>query len=547
MRKKITIIISLIGLLTISSCNRNNDIALKTIKQATILADSLPRSALIKLETIENPSNLSEENQTLYNTVLLKSTLRLGLPVTSGSVLTQPIEYFQKTNDSINLSKAYYNSAVYYYNLKDYKAAMKYSEMAKNSLPKTGYELLNSKYSRLIGYTYHQLNNMEMAIKYQKKSLSYAEKDGSIKDILSALSSLSWAYKDKNDIEQSVSTLLKAMNIAKDNGLTETEVDLLNTISSIYESNKNIEKAIEYKQRAVHLNKTRDDIPSLKLNLAKLYMKQNQLDSALTYTQSAIHGNDIYVASMAYSLMGKINRRRGKGIEELNNIKNEDLLFNILSDHTNSNILEQKYQDEKLKNENNQLKMEQQRHKIWLLAILFLVSIFAVAFIFIWREHWRRNEKIKLMNKEAMLRQENLLLKQQQEISELKAKELRLRESLFKRLNMFKKVPSLQKDENNNSSPTKIQLNEGDWDELMRGITDAYPTFIEQLTKLAPTLTEDDIRFCCLLKINVDLQDLSDIYCVSKSAITKRKYRLKTDKFKVFDKDITLNSLVLDL
>lgn len=547
MNRKTSIILLLVGFLIASSCNRYNDLALITIQEAETLVDSLPRTALIKLEAIDNHSKLSEENLTRYNIVLLKSTIRLGRTLSSDSVLLQPITYFQKNNDSLKLSKTYYNSAVYYYSIKDYRTAIKYFNLASNNLPKSRDALLDSKYSSMLGYSYNHLNDMEKAIEYHKKSLFYAEKVGSTETILSALRALSWAYKDSHDFKEAISTLLRALKIAQDEGMTNIEIDILNTISSIYESNNNIEMAIEYKTQAATLDKTREDIASNKINLALLYMKQNKLDSALSFAESAIKGNDLYVASMAYSLMGKINRMKGKRIEELNNIKNENRLFNLISDNISTEILQQKYQDEKLKNENNQLKVQQQKHKIWILSTLFLVFILIVVFTFVWRENRRKIEKIKLINKEALLKKENLLLKQQKEISELREKELVLRESLFKRINMFKKFPSLKKDEDSSTIHNKIQLDEKDWNELIRGIRDAYPRFIEQLTKLAPTLTEDDIRFCCLLKINVDLQDLSDIYCVSKSAITKRKYRLKTDKFKVSDKDITLNSLILDL
>lgn len=42
-----------------------------------------------------------------------------------------------------------------------------------------------------------------------------------------------------------------------------------------------------------------------------------------------------------------------------------------------------------------------------------------------------------------------------------------------------------------------------------------------------PMLSEKDINFCCLVKINMSIQSLTDIYCISKNSISRRKLRLK--------------------
>ena len=42
-----------------------------------------------------------------------------------------------------------------------------------------------------------------------------------------------------------------------------------------------------------------------------------------------------------------------------------------------------------------------------------------------------------------------------------------------------------------------------------------------------PDMSEKDVNFCCLVKINMSLQSLSDIYCISKNSVSRRKLRLK--------------------
>ena len=45
-------------------------------------------------------------------------------------------------------------------------------------------------------------------------------------------------------------------------------------------------------------------------------------------------------------------------------------------------------------------------------------------------------------------------------------------------------------------------------------------------------------------ELSESVQDLSDIYCVSKAAITKRKYRIKTEKMHISDETLSLDAIL---
>ena len=90
----------------------------------------------------------------------------------------------------------------------------------------------------------------------------------------------------------------------------------------------------------------------------------------------------------------------------------------------------------------------------------------------------------------------------------------------------------------------KIEMTEEDWQNLVSSVDEAYSGFTQRLKEQFPKLSADDIRFCCLLKINVNMQDLSDIYCVTKAAITKRKYRIKTDKMNLQENPSDLDTFL---
>ena len=101
-------------------------------------------------------------------------------------------------------------------------------------------------------------------------------------------------------------------------------------------------------------------------------------------------------------------------------------------------------------------------------------------------------------------------------------------------ISFLQKLPSLHIENSTDDNPNrkKITVSDAEWCEVKQAVNDAFNNFVDRLQEDYPQLNEKDICFCCLVKINVNIQDLSDIYCVSKAAITKRKYRIKTEKMR---------------
>lgn len=60
---------------------------------------------------------------------------------------------------------------------------------------------------------------------------------------------------------------------------------------------------------------------------------------------------------------------------------------------------------------------------------------------------------------------------------------------------------------------------------LCDAVTAAYPSFSEWLHR--KECSEKEIQFCCLVKSGLSTFELAEIYCVSESAIFKRKQKMK--------------------
>lgn len=84
-------------------------------------------------------------------------------------------------------------------------------------------------------------------------------------------------------------------------------------------------------------------------------------------------------------------------------------------------------------------------------------------------------------------------------------------------------------------------LSEQEISALCDAVTHVFLTFSEGLHERG--LLEKDFQFCCLLKSGLSTFELAEIYCISESAIFKRKQKLK-EKLGYKNDDRTLDEIV---
>ena len=87
-------------------------------------------------------------------------------------------------------------------------------------------------------------------------------------------------------------------------------------------------------------------------------------------------------------------------------------------------------------------------------------------------------------------------------------------------------------------------LSEQEISALCDAVTHVFSTFSERLRE--SDLPEKDYQFCCLLKSGLSTFELAEIYCVSESAIFKRKQKLK-EKLDFGSDGRTLDAIVQEL
>ena len=257
----------------------------------------------------------------------------------------------------------------------------------------------------------------------------------------------------------------------------------------------------------------RSDIPYINLIEGDLWMELHQPDSAMKhYLIASETGND-FITSVAYERLALLMEEKRtldaaldkhiQSIEVKNNLK-----YDYAYEHDTRD-----FEALKLKNELNELKVKQQSYIILILGLGTLILLLCGSFT-IYLLHRKRKH----------LMHENLMLKQQEELSTLREKEAllrekdaRMREELFRRIRIVKDL-----EEGN-----RVHITDEDWKDIHVMLESTYPGFLANLQNNFPTLTEKDINFCCLVKMSMSLQQLADIYCISINSVSRRKLRLK--------------------
>ena len=136
------------------------------------------------------------------------------------------------------------------------------------------------------------------------------------------------------------------------------------------------------------------------------------------------------------------------------------------------------------------------------------------------KEEWTytKTRKRNISAKDKLQQQAIENLQKEEKLSSLQADFLRRLVAI--------NIPSL----NNKANDLVIKLSNEDFANLEKDINATFDQFTVRLKKEYPLLDKNEIQFCCLIKIQLDLNTLANIYCRSKAAISKRKLRIKQEK-----------------
>lgn len=314
--------------------------------------------------------------------------------------------------------------------------------------------------------------------------------------------------------------------------------------------------AISFMDSIKKYRRSRLDAPYEFLVRGDIWLSLHQPDSARFYYQLASESTSVYISEVAFQrLYELINIYESPGeIYYLKN-KQEDMFQYLLSDFDRREDFKD-FKQLQLTNELNVMRLKQKTTEVAVLFIVLLVlSIVFVIFFFYQREKRRRQmenihyqDELQRMEAER-LQQERRTLFSEKVLAEVRANEMEhakiageLREMLLRNIPLILKIS--QQHENSDKEKQKIEVSDKEWSQIILSVNKGFNDFTGRLKSEYPTLSESEIRFCCLVKIRLSVDDLSNIYCVSPAAIIKRKYRIKKDRMGITDESKSLDMIL---
>ena len=327
-------------------------------------------------------------------------------------------------------------------------------------------------------------------------------------------------WMQANQYAQAESSLDSAKALAIEAKNEELAYHLSGYYQQLYTKQGQYAKALQMLQESRKYMK-RKDVASHNLYKAQLFELMHREDSARYYYDVVARSENLFLATEAFYHLSQSALAHGDAEKAYHFHRDAtgyiDQVFRAYQSQAKNNAFnELKYQ-----REIDELKISRQQDAILILSLV-LVLLVLIASGIIHIQHKKRKETEAL---QKQTEQENQLLRQAEELSALREKASVLREELIRKMEVFQKLPSLN--DNQENSDQAIRISDNEWAEIRNMLDAEYDNFTSRLRKQITTLNTADLNFCCLLKINVSMQDLANIYCINKQSVSRRKQRIK--------------------
>jgi tetratricopeptide (TPR) repeat protein len=536
--------------------------------QRGIQTDSLDRI----LRTIKNPDDkvdlilgfLKEpKNQYLEDSIGVKLSQRA-------------LAISQQTNYAIGKINSMLKLGNYFYRGSDYKKAMELAQSSKEmsedlNLDK---ELANSL--SLIGTIYTELGDYDNSSQYFFKSLKLFEKLEDKDGISHSLGNIGTVFFNQQEYKKALQYLNKALTIAiKINNQSEIKRQY-NNIAAVYGLMEKFDTSIVFLRKALAINLKIGDKFGQAINIMNIgfnQMNKGDFDNALanlnhsfklfTELENHLHMAECYLNfGFCYYTTKRIDKGADFFIKAINEGQKNGY-YKIIS--TAAKMLNQIYTEkkdtsnaykylalEKLagdslfeskkqiliskfelqyineKKEFERQQAQQTKNTFMLIVIFSLVSgIVILGLVF---SRYRLKSKFVLLEKEKI---ESELKIKDRELTVNLISLIKKNEMLFDISNMLVEFENDQKGSESKEVITKIgqKLRSSTSDKMLNEFSlrfqEVHAGFYENLLKAYPDLSQNELKLCAFLRLNMSTKDISELTGQQLLSIDRARYRLR--------------------
>lgn len=513
-----------------------------------LMAEKETDSAIAVMQEIKEPqNNLTDRDYALYALLLSEAMHRKQqLNAETDTLLLPAIKYFSESGDSLYAERALYCKAHLDRRLYRMKDAMQSFLKALLFLQGSGNDEQLYRVNTWLGVVCLNQEEYEGKMRYSKEALKAALRMDNLFYKNLALCDIATGYYFLNRVDSALYYAQAAYDAAIADSLPSQLPHVYTDLGSIYAKMGENGKALEYIDKAIGLRPRKDTLAILGLYADKvdLFGKLGQYDSAYHYFREAVASPNLATQADAYNHMSGAYYKMGRCNEAYSLL----LRFTELADsvrkqrHTAEVIaLQELYKHEQLSVENLYWRTQaaERQSNVYLMATLSLLSLWIASTIYFF--YWRNRRRLVEQQHQLASQQEELHHQRQvttenlQRMAEMEQKEARLKETFFRRLNQ-RIVQEIEKGSN-------ILLSDDDWEDIVQNADIIFDNFTRRLQQHYPALNKEDLRYCCMVKMQLSQLEMSQIMHLEKDSVKKRLKRIRMEKMKA-DSGVTLEELL---
>lgn len=513
-----------------------------------LMAEKETDSAIAVMQEIKEPqNNLTDRDYALYALLLSEAMHRKQqLNAETDTLLLPAIKYFSESGDSLYAERALYCKAHLDRRLYRMKDAMQSFLKALLFLQGSGNDEQLYRVNTWLGVVCLNQEEYEGKMRYSKEALKAALRMDNLFYKNLALCDIATGYYFLNRLDSALYYAQAAYDAAIADSLPSQLPHVYTDLGSIYAKMGENGKALEYIDKAIGLRPRKDTLAILGLYADKvdLFGKLGQYDSAYHYFRKAVASPNLATQADAYNHMSGAYYKMGRCNEAYSLL----LRFTELADsvrkqrHTAEVIaLQELYKHEQLSVENLYWRTQaaERQSNVYLMATLSLLSLWIASTIYFF--YWRNRRRLVEQQHQLASQQEEFHHQRQvttenlQRMAEMEQKEARLKETFFRRLNQ-RIVQEIEKGSN-------ILLSDDDWEDIVQNADIIFDNFTRRLQQHYPALNKEDLRYCCMVKMQLSQLEMSQIMHLEKDSVKKRLKRIRMEKMKA-DSGVTLEELL---
>lgn len=546
------------------SCHRDTDALNMTFSKVEKCMDLCPDSALNLLKGIHDPEKLWGESQATYALLMTQAMDKNYMKFSSDSLIALALNYYTITQTSpIMYAKALFYHGRVMLELDKEEEALKSFLAAKDVYERTKDHKMLALIAEEVGMINRKQDLYDDALTNFREALTTYKQLKDSLSVISASLNIARVYLFKSEWDSCSLYYNNALEIAVQKNYL-SEITILHELGILYRSMQNLSEAERYFLAAYEKETDEEKKYMECLSLGYLYMQMGQTENARKYLIMSANSSKAYTQISAYDCLYFLEKDIDNFEEAIVYHELADSITNAMEELNSRELiasLQKKYENEKLRNDNLQMKVRYTNFILWgTIAFLFVVACMCYYY------YKNRNNKKKIAEIELQIQEnEEEIERYQQEIEDIQiSKDQVLKENLMLEENRTKvgelngKIVLLTMQNKTLSEHLKelggelnVGISSGSFihafrlllaikEGTLRGELSneerqklfslfdlIYWNYVSRLLERAPTLTKHDLEICCFLKFGLSHEELSCIFHTTSDSVTRAKGRLK--------------------